>query len=79
MTPEFKSQFESRAASEFSKHGKETMTAEYIKGTIYGFGSELACLRCYHVYRGSLDIKFGFSKNIGTWYFSYSTKYTAKV
>lgn len=72
MKPEFKSQLETRAAKEFSKHSKEEMQAEYISGTLYGFGSELACLRCYHEFRGSQNIKFGFSKSYNTWFFSYS-------
>lgn len=67
--------FEDKAAKEFSKHGKEEMTALHMHGTIYGFGSELACLRCFHKYRQSPDIKFGFSENLDAWFFSYTAKY----
>jgi len=62
--------FETKAAKEFSTHAKEAVNAEVISGTIYAFGSELACLRLAQTYRNTSDMRMGYSENMKTFYFS---------
>jgi len=63
-----------RAKTEFDKHAKETLEVRDIGGAIYAFGSELACLRLFYVYRNSGDrANSGFSDNLKTWYFRLET------
>lgn len=62
-----------RATQEFLKHAKEEISVEYDKGFWVIYGSELACLRLFHTYRGSKDAYVGFSKNLNTYYFSYDS------
>lgn len=66
-----RAKFEARAAAEFSKHGKEPMTAAAIAGAVYGFGSELATLRCAVAYKDALAIRTGYSAARESFYFAY--------
>ena len=49
---------------------KEEVSVECIKGTLYAYGSELACLRIFAKYQPSTKARVGYSKNMNTWYFS---------
>lgn len=70
-----RAKFEKSAASEFSRIAKEEMTAEVIGGTVYGFGSELATLRCYKAYEGTKGLHQAFSTPRNSWYFSFDLQY----
>lgn len=63
-----------RAKTEFEKYAKETLEVRDIGGSVYAFGSELACLRLFYVYRNCGDrANSGFSDNLKTWYFRLET------
>ncbi len=63
-----------RAKAEFEKHAKETLELKELGGAIYAFGSELACLRLFYVYRNCDDrAASGFSENLKSWYFRLET------
>ena len=51
----------------WSEYAKEPVQVKQVCSTLYGYGSELACLRIYHRYGGK-DHTVGYSKNLGTWY-----------
>ena len=54
----------------WEKHAKETLELQLISGTIYAFGSELACLRLDKTYRShGAKADSGFSVNLNSWYF----------
>lgn len=54
----------------WEKHAKEMLELKLIGGTIYAFGSELACLRLDKTYRShGTKVASGFSENLDTWYF----------
>lgn len=62
--------FEQKAKTEFERYAKETLAVEDIAGTIYAFGSELACLRLLSAYRECGDaVKAAYSENQKTWFF----------
>lgn len=54
---------------------EETLIVEEIGGTWYAFGSELATLRLYRVYKASANVTQGFSTNLNTFYFSLTPKF----
>lgn len=59
-----------RAKREFEIHAKENLVVEEISGTVYAFGSELACLRLLNTYRHCGDrVAAKFSENKKTWFF----------
>lgn len=63
-----------RAKTEFEKYAKETLELKELSGAIYAFGSELACLRLFYVYRNCGDrANSGFSENLKSWYFRLET------
>jgi hypothetical protein len=65
-------------AKEYSGYAKEPVTLEYIKGTLYVFGSELAVLRLFHKFNSAAHVKdsrAGFSVNLQKWYFSLEVRY----
>lgn len=62
----------SRIEKYYSELVSEPMTAEVIKGTLYVYGSELACLRLH--YKMAVG-RVNFSKNLNTWYFSKDLAY----
>jgi len=66
MTPAQKE----RTQRMMAEYAKEDVTVQAIKGTLYVFGSELACLRIYHKYRFSNGIHVEYSTNLQTWFFS---------
>ena len=59
------SPLEQRAAAEWSKYAKEPVCVVNIKGALYAYGSELACLRLEHHMRCG---RAGYSANLKTWY-----------
>lgn len=61
------------AKAEFKKHAKEDLELKEIDGTIYAFGSELACLRLFYVYHtfSKYDADVSFSKPMNSWYFRF--------
>ena len=56
-----------RVTNDYSKIAQEPVTVEFIKGTMYVFGSELACLRLGNKMTGG---RVDFSKNLNTWFYS---------
>jgi hypothetical protein len=63
------SRFVDRAERDWTGYAKEKIAVEYIKGTLYGYGSELAVLRLEHKYNCPKARAF-FSKNLNTWTFA---------
>lgn len=65
-----------RVQQDWEQIAGETMDVEYIKGTMYGYGSELACLRLEHKYNLNArtstlgKARAFFSKNLNTWTFA---------
>lgn len=51
----------------------EEILVEFIKGTFYVFGSELATLRLLKKYRDSKNCRQNYSENQGSFYFSLET------
>jgi len=49
----------------------EIQSADIIDDTYYGFGSELGVLRLFAAYKDSKGARFGYSKNLETWYFAF--------
>lgn len=59
-----------RAKTEFEKYSKETLELKELGGAIYAFGSELACLRLFYIYRNCGDrAHTGYSENLKSWFF----------
>ena len=58
-----------RVQRDWEQIAGETMDVEYIKSTMYGYGSELACLRLEHKYKSPKARAF-YSKNLQTWTFA---------
>ena len=68
-----------RLTKDLSSIAKEPITVKDIKGAIYAFGSELACLRLFHRYNMVAHCPgcwAGYSENMGTWYFSLERRFT---
>ena len=65
-----------RAKAEFERHSIEPVPVDvkYIKGTIYAYGSELACLRLLRAYRLNPKARIDPSSD-GRWYFSLETDF----
>lgn len=63
-----------RAEKTFTQYAKaEPIRVEQIGGALYAFGSELACLRIFHAYRHCVrldSVRFAWSENLRTFYFS---------
>ena len=58
----------------FERDAKESLELKELGGTIYAFGSELACLRLDKVYRShGARADSGFSVNLNSWYFRLET------
>ncbi len=56
---------------DWSRAAKEPVKVEWIGGTLYGFGSELAVLRLYYYYRHSgPKARAQYSPNRKSWVFS---------
>ncbi len=59
-----------RAKREFEIHAKENLDVQEIGGTLYAFGSELACLRLMNTYRHCGErVLAKFSENKNSWFF----------
>jgi hypothetical protein len=54
---------------------KEPIQCERIASGLYAFGSELACLRLFYAYRGSPNVRFGWSENLKTFYVGLEERY----
>jgi hypothetical protein len=52
-------------------YAEEPVTVEKVRGTLYVYGSELACRRIEYTFRHTPKgrTSFGYSKNLGTWFF----------
>lgn len=59
-----------RTAREFSQIAGVPVTIEEIKGTLYGYCSELGALRLFHKYSNPQKCRAAYSQNLRTWYFS---------
>lgn len=59
-----------RLTADWSRYAKEQVVVELIAGAAYGFGSEVACLRLYAVYRMPLKTRVAFSTNREQWFFT---------
>jgi len=62
-----------RVKSDWQYLAKETVRVEYIKGTYYGYSSELGCLRLlnhYHQMGSAKNVRTFFSVNLETWVFA---------
>jgi hypothetical protein len=70
FSPEQLPHFLKRVQKDWEKISGETMDVEYIKGTVYGYGSELAVLRLYHKYKNPAKTRTFFSQNLSTWVFT---------
>ena len=58
-------------AKDWSLISKETVEVEYVKGTLYGYCTELAALRLAYKYRGDITKSRAFySENLKTWVFA---------
>ena len=58
-------------ASQFSPIAKEQVTAEFVGGSLYIFGSEIACLRLSIHYRHHPKARAEYSENLKTWFFTF--------
>lgn len=59
-----------RTSREFSQIAGVPVTCEQIKGTMYGYCSELGALRLFHKYSNPKKCRAAYSENLRTWYFS---------
>jgi hypothetical protein len=64
-----------RTARDWSDYAAEPVTVEQITSVLYGFGSELACLRIFAQYQSNgayhnPRARVGYSENRASWYFS---------
>ena len=60
-------------AKSLARIAKEEVTAQFIDGTLYAFGSELATLRLLREYHNTPRAKQGYSENTKTFYFRLET------
>jgi hypothetical protein len=68
-------QIAEKARIEWNPITSEPITCEFIKGTIYAYGSELACLRLEHkMPKGRAN----YSQNLSTWYYALDTMLQAE-
>jgi len=63
-----------RTTQEYSAIAKEPVTIEFICGTLYAFGSELACLRLGNHMRANNTARVAYSTNLKTWYYTHEAK-----
>lgn len=60
-----------RLTHDWNRVTLEPIKIEQIRGAVYAYGSELACLRLFYYYRYSPDkARASFSVSLNTWYFS---------
>lgn len=59
----------SNLTSGWSKLAGEKVTIEWIKGTYYGYCSELGCLKLEHDYNNRPKAEASYSKPKKTWFF----------
>jgi hypothetical protein len=70
-----------RTAQMLTEFAGEPVEVEQIKGTIYGFASELGCLRIFAKYNSNgavhnKKIRVGFSSNLNRWFASLDLEYS---
>lgn len=73
-----KKTFEMRAAKTMTEFAGEPVTVAFTGSVLYGFASELGCLRIFAKYHGNgatpnPKVRVGYSENLGTWYVSIET------
>jgi len=56
-----------RVTRDYGQICKETVKVKFIKGAMYVFGSELACLRLHYKMTTG---RVGYSENLSNWYYS---------
>lgn len=64
-----------RTQHDWTAYANEPVRVESIGGTLYGFGSELATLRIYRKYGHQDNTSQGFSRNLGSFYFSLTPRF----
>ena len=57
-----------RVTKDWSAIASEPVSVEIIKGKLFAFGSELACLRLFKAFMGKARCEY--SKNLKTWVFN---------
>jgi hypothetical protein len=62
-----------RTQRDWEEIAGEGVDIEHIKGTIYGYCSELGALRLEHRYKAP-NARAGYSQSLKTWYFSLQMK-----
>ena len=67
LTPTQKTQLD----KDFSSYAKEDVACMTIGGTLYVFGSELACLRLFHKYRNTSSARVEYSENMKSWFYAH--------
>lgn len=59
-----------RIQKDWTSYAKENVEVKQINSCIYGFASELACLRLAQVYRSKWETtEVSYSQNLKTWFF----------
>jgi len=62
---------EERILNDMISYAGEKVTINIIKGHLYVYGSELACLRIAMRYKNrAQDLRVDYSENLNTWYFT---------
>lgn len=69
-----------RTARDWSNYAVEPVTVEQVASALYGFGSELACLRIFAKYNTNgahhnPNARVGYSVNRSTWFFSLEMRF----
>lgn len=62
-----------RPAADWTEIAKEAVVVEQIKGTFYGFCSELAALRLFYKYKSIEKTRVAYSEGQKSWFFSLET------
>jgi hypothetical protein len=62
-----------RLQRDWTTYAGEPMRVEYVKGTFYGFASELATLRLFRKYAPNPNARQNYSDNMAAFYFSLDT------
>jgi hypothetical protein len=64
-----------RTTREWSQIASEPVRVEQIRGAMYAYGSELACLRLYRKFNGAPNVTSAYSANMQTWFFRVETDF----
>lgn len=58
---------------DWTKTAQDEVELKQLGGAVYGFTTEIGALRLFHKYnmiKNNGKTRMGYSKNLGTWYFS---------